>query len=181
MAGKILGLGAAGVTQVIIWVATALLVLPLANQQFSLNVAISPVTLILGVIVFALGYLAYGAIFAAVGAVAPGARESQQYGSFFGFLAVIPLVLMSVFIADINSPIVVALCLLPLTAPAALLEVLAISTTPPWPLVLASLASQALFVAFAVIVSARVFRATLLLYGTRPSVGRLVDAVLARG
>jgi hypothetical protein len=32
----------------------------------------------------------------------------------------------------------------------------------------------------ATIASARVFRATLLLYGVRPSVRRIVDAVLAR-
>ena len=38
MAGKVLGLGAAGLTQVAIWVATALIALPLINNQFSLNV-----------------------------------------------------------------------------------------------------------------------------------------------
>ena len=35
MAGKVLGLGAAGLTQVAIWVATALVALPLLNNQFS--------------------------------------------------------------------------------------------------------------------------------------------------
>ncbi|MEO6349264.1 MAG: ABC transporter permease [Candidatus Limnocylindrales bacterium] len=181
MAGKIIGLGAAGLTQIAIWVGTALVALPFANQQFSINVGLSPITLVLAVFVFALGYLGYGAIFAAVGALAPGSREGQQYGSFFGFIAVIPLILMSVFLSDPGSPIVIALCLLPLTAPAALLQLLAVSSTTPWLLVGASLVAQTLFVIVAVVASSRIFRATLLLYGVRPSVRRIADAIFARG
>jgi len=180
MAGKVLGLGAAGLTQVAIWVGTGLVAIAVFNQRFELNVAVSPVTVALALIVFVLGYLGYGAIFAAIGALAPGAREGQQYGSFFGFLAVVPLVLLPVFTNDLGSPVVVALCLLPLTAPAALLEVLAISGSIPWPLVLASLVSQLAFVSVAVVASARVFRATVLLYGVRPTAQQLAGAILGR-
>ena len=64
-----------------------------------------------------------------------------------------------------------------------MLEVLALSPSPPWPLILASLASQLIFVVVAVVASGRIFRATLLLYGVRPSVrqhrGRGVRAVLS--
>lgn len=180
MAGKVIGLGAAGLTQVAIWLLTALLALPLANQQFSIDISLSPLTLVLAVLFFALGYLSYGAIFAAVGALAPGAREAQQYSGFLGIFAVIPLVLTSVFLTDLGSPIVLALCVLPLTAPAAMLEVLALSPSPPWMLLGVSLASQAVFVALAVVASGRIFRATLLLYGMRPSMRRIADALLAR-
>ena len=92
----------------------------------------------------------------------------------------IPLIFSSVFLTDLSSPIVIILCLLPLTAPAAVLEVLALSPSPPWPLILASLASQLIFVVVAVIASGRIFRATLLLYGTRPSIRKIADAVFAR-
>jgi ABC-2 type transport system permease protein len=180
MAGKVLGLGAAGLTQVAVWLTTALVALPLFNQQFAINLSLSPLTIALAIVAFALGYLSYGAIFAAVGALAPGAREAQQYASFFGFLAVIPLILLTTFLADPGSPLVFALCVLPLTAPAALLEVLALSPSPPWLLVGASLLSQVVFVALAVLISGRIFRATLLLYGVRPSLRRIADAMLAR-
>jgi ABC-2 type transport system permease protein len=180
MAGKILGLGLAGLTQIGIWVGTALVVLPFANRQFATDISLSPVTLILALVVFALGYMGYGAIFAAVGAIAPGAREGQQYSSFFGFLAVIPIILTPVFVSDPGSPLVVALCVLPLTAPAALLQLLALSASPPWAIVIASLISQVAFVALAVVASSRIFRATLLLYGVRPSLRRIADAVFAR-
>jgi len=180
MAGKVLGLGAAGLTQVAIWVATALVALPLLNNQFSLAISISPVTLILAVIFFALGYMSYGAIYAAVGALAPGAREAQQYASVFGVIAVIPIVLLPVFLSDPSGPLVVLLCILPLTAPAAMLAVLASSPTVPWLLVIVSLTAQVVFVVFATIATGRIFRATLLLYGVRPSLGRIAGAIFAR-
>jgi ABC-2 type transport system permease protein len=181
MGGKVLGLGLAGLTQVAIWLATAFIAIPLANAQFSINLSIPITTILLAVVFFSLGYLSYGAIFAAIGAVAPGAREGQQYGSFVAFFAVIPLVLSSVFLTDLSSPIVLVLCLLPLTAPAAILEVLALSPSPPWLLIGTSLIIQVIFVFIAVVASGRIFRATVLLYGVRPSVRRIADAVFARG
>ena len=181
MAGKVLGLGAAGLTQVAIWVATALIALPLINQQFSVNVQITPVVLGLAVLYFALGYLAYGAIFAAVGAIAPGSREAQQYSGFLGFFAVIPLIFSSVFLTDLSSPIIWILTLFPLTTPATMLQVLVLSPTVPWFQVAVSLVVLVVFVFVATVASARVFRATVLLYGVRPSMKRIVGAVLARG
>src|SRR4051812_17088879 len=180
MAGKVLGLGAAGLTQVAIWVATALVALPLLSNQLSLTISISLVTLLLAVFFFGLGYMSYGAIYAAVGALAPGAREAQQYASVFGVIAVIPIVLLPVFLNDPSGPLVIALCVLPLTAPAAMLAVLASSASVPWLLVAVSLAAQIAFVIVATVATSRIFRATLLLYGVRPSLRRIAGAMLAR-
>jgi ABC-2 type transport system permease protein len=180
MTGKVIGLGAAGLTQVAIWVGTAMVALPLVNQQFALSITISPVTLVLAVIFFALGYLAYGAIYAAVGALAPGAREAQQYSGFFGLTAVIPVVLLPVFLNDPGGSLPTLLSLLPLTAPASILAVLALSESPPWLLVAASLMSQVAFTVVAIVAAGRIFRATVLLYGVRPGIRRIVSAVLAR-
>ncbi|HUG48050.1 MAG TPA: ABC transporter permease [Candidatus Limnocylindria bacterium] len=182
MAGKILGLGAAGLTQVAVWVLTGLVAVPIIGSRFPqlTGFEVDPLSLGLALIVFALGYLAYGAIFAAIGALAPGTREAQQYSGFFGFFAVVPLIFAGAFLADPQSPLVVALCLIPLTAPAALLQVLALTGEPPWPLFLASLLSLSLFAIVAAIAAARIFRATLLLYGVRPSLRRIVGAVTAR-
>lgn len=183
MAGKVVGLGAAGLTQVAIWVAATVLAIPLISAQIGGlgDLSLDPAAIGLALVYFVLGYLAYGAIFAAIGAVAPGNREAQQYSGFFGFMAVIPLIFSSAFLGgDVASPLVWALALFPITTPATMLLVLAVSPTIPVPLVLASLASLTLFTVLAVIASARVFRATLLLYGVRPSMGRIVGAILAR-
>lgn len=183
MAGKVLGLGAAGLTQVAIWVAATLLAIPLISAQVGGLGAVSldPATMLLALAYFVLGYLAYGAIFAAIGAIAPGNREAQQYSGFFGFVAVIPLIFSSAFLGgDVSSALVWALALIPLTTPATMLLVLAVSPAIPIPMVVASLVSLSLFALLATVASARVFRATLLLYGVRPSLGRIVGAILAR-
>ena len=179
MAGKVLGLGAAGLTQVAIWLVTALVAIPLVNQQFSLDLTLSPQQMVLAVVFFCLGYLGYGAIFAAVGALAPGAREGQQYSSFFGFFAVVPLIATPVFVNDPGSWIVWTLALFPLTAPASSLELLSLPATP-WLTLGASLVSQLVFVVVAVVLASRIFRATLLLYGSRPSVRGIIGALTTR-
>ena len=119
MAGKILGLGGAGLTQVAIWVASALVAVPLLSSQIPDigPIGLDPSVLLLALTYFILGYLAYGAIFAAVGAIAPGNREAQQYSGFLGFAAGIPLIVLSLFLTDLASPLVVALSVFPLTAP----------------------------------------------------------------
>lgn len=183
MAGKILGLGAAGLTQVVFWVLSALLALSvLGDGGGSLEgVSIAPLTVALGLVYFALGYLGYGAIFSAVGALAPGSREAQQYAGFFGFFAVVPVIFSSVFVSDIASPIVTILALVPFTTPAAMLMILTLAPEVPWGLVAISIVSLAAFTVLATAASARVFRATLLLYGVRPGARAIVGAIFARG
>lgn len=183
MAGKIVGLGAAGLTQVVVWVLTAVVAAPLLGDRLGdvSSLSISPLTLTLAAAYFTLGYLAYGALFSAVGALAPGSREAQQYASIFGFAAVVPLIFSSLFLIDIASPVVAILALIPFTTPATMLMVLTLAPEPPWLLIVASLASLALFTVVATVASARVFRATLLLYGVRPSIRRIVGAIFARG
>jgi ABC-2 type transport system permease protein len=182
MAGKILGLGASGLTQVGIWVAASLVLIPVIGGQVGGlgDLHISPAVVALGFAYFVLGYLSFGAIFTAIGAVAPGNREAQQYSGFLGFIAVIPLVFSSVVLSDPTSPLVWVLAVIPLTAPATMLMVLTIADPIPAAMVVVSLASLSLFVVVATIGSARVFRATLLLYGVRPSLRRIMDALLAR-
>jgi ABC-2 type transport system permease protein len=179
MGGKILGLGGAGLTQVVIWVLTALVAVPLLSSQLPdlSGIRIDPTVLGLALLYFVLGYLAYGAIFAAIGAIAPGNREAQQYSGFLGFFAAIPFILFSVVATDVDSLVVIALALFPLTTPTTMLLVLGVSPEIPWMLVGASLVSLSLFALLAAWASARIFRATVLLYGVRPSLAQLMDAV----
>ncbi len=97
MAGKILGLGGAGLTQVGIWVGSALIAVPLLSSQIPDlgRIELDPTMLMLALAYFVLGYLAFGAIFAAIGAIAPGNREAQQYSGFLGFAAAMPFIVFS--------------------------------------------------------------------------------------
>jgi ABC-2 type transport system permease protein len=179
MGGKIIGLGGAGLTQVAIWVVSAAVAIPLLSNQIPDMgpISLDPGVLLLALAYFVLGYLAYGAIFAAIGAMAPGNREAQQYSGFLGFAAAMPLIVSSLYLTDLSSPLVVALSLFPLTAPTSMLLVLGLSESIPWALVGASLVSLTLFALLAAWASARIFRATVLLYGVRPTLSQLVGAI----
>jgi ABC-2 type transport system permease protein len=179
MAGKIIGLGGAGLTQVAIWVLSAVIAVPLLSSQIpDLGpIDLDPMMLVLALGYFVLGYLAYGAIFAAVGAIAPGNREAQQYSGFLGFAAAMPFIVFSVFISDLQSPVVYALTLFPLTTPTSMLIVLGVSDGIPWALVAATLTTLTVFALLATWASARIFRATVLLYGVRPSLQQIIGAI----
>ncbi len=182
MGGKILGLGAAGLTQVTVWVVSAL-TLPVwaggAVPGLS-QLSAPPIVLALAVVYFVLGYGVYSGIYAAVGALAPGTREAQQYAGFLAFPAALPLIATAAFLNDPHQPLVTALALFPFTAPAAMLQILALEENVPWPLVGASLTILAATAVVTSIASARVFRATVLLYGKRPGLREIAGAVLAR-
>jgi ABC-2 type transport system permease protein len=182
MGGKILGLGAAGLTQVAVWVGSALALPHWAGSAIPglSQLSAPPAVLGLAVAYFILGYAAYSGIYAAVGAIAPGTREAQQYAGFLALPAALPLIATAAFLSDPHQPLVTALALFPFTAPAAMLQILALEETIPWPLVGASLASLAVTAVLVWVASARVFRATVLLYGKRPGIGEIVGAVLAR-
>jgi ABC-2 type transport system permease protein len=181
MTGKLLGMGAAGLTQVGVWVAAAVVATPLIGDRLGLSdLTFGVDALGLPLAYFVLGYLAYGSIFGAIGALAPGTREAGQIAAFFGVFAFIPLWFTSLLVFDPGSPIVSALALIPMTAPAAMLQLLAFAPERAMPLVPGSLALLSAFAALAIAISARIFRATVLLYGVRPGLRRLATAVLAR-
>ncbi|MDL2336125.1 MAG: hypothetical protein QFC55_08855 [Chloroflexota bacterium] len=69
---------------------------------------------------------------------------------------------------------------MPLTAPGAILEVVAIAPSPPWLMIGLSLLSQLMVAGIAIVLSGRIFRATVLLYGVRPSLGRILAALSGR-
>jgi len=183
MTGKVLGLGGAGLTQVAVWVLSALALPYWAGAAIPglSRLPVQPVILVLAVAYFVLGYAVYSGIYAAIGALAPGTREAQQYAGFLAMPAALPLIATAAFLTDTQQPLVIGLALFPFTAPAAMLQILALEETIPWPLVGASLVSLAVAAVLVTFASARVFRATVLLYGKRPGIGEIVGAVLARG
>ena len=181
MAGKLLGMGAAGLTQVGVWIVAAVLATPLIGDRLGLsNLGFSLDALGLPLVYFVLGYLAYGSIFGAIGALAPGTREAGQIAAFFGLFAFIPLWFTSLLVFDPGSPIFAALALIPMTAPAAMLQLLAFAPERALPLVPLSLSILAGFAVLAMVISARIFRATVLLYGVRPGLRQIAAAVVAR-
>jgi ABC-2 type transport system permease protein len=175
--GKLLGLGTAGLIQVIVW--SAMVALP----SSILVVAAAPrISAILASIVFyALGFLLYGILLTATGALGQTSRESQQYGMVWSLFSVIPVVLFMIILGEPNGALARALSFFPLTAPVTMFLRLHASNPPPWWEVLAVMAVLALGCYAALRIMARMFRVGLLLYGKRPSIRDVVGLLFGRG
>lgn len=175
MAGKLLGVGAVGLTQILVWIIMAgVVALPsLAAQPNFSELQISPSIMAAFALFFLLGYLLYSTMYATIGAITTTEQEGQQ----LQFLIVIPLVL-SVFmlmpaIRTPDSAAVVWMSLVPFFAPIVMYARIVVQTPPLWQILL-SLALLIGTVAGLVILCARIYRIGVLIYGKRATLPEIV-------
>ncbi|MFA5308546.1 MAG: ABC transporter permease [Dehalococcoidales bacterium] len=173
--GKVLGLGAAGLLQVVVWMISTPLILGLASSSiggFLSTLSIPPSLFVLFIIYFILGYLLFAMISTAIGAISPSAREGQQIATIFTLSAVCPLWFSSTIMLFPNSPAWVALTIFPLTAPVTLMLRLGSTAVPAWQIV-ASMVVLVGCIAGGLVLTAKIVRTYLLMYGKRPSLGEI--------
>jgi ABC-2 type transport system permease protein len=179
MAGKLVGLGGAGLLVVAIWVGMGA---ALAGPMFVLLQAGLPAGLLaIALVYFLLGYLFYGSLMTGIGAIASSMREAQQFAIWFTFANFVPLILITSILGRPHSQLAVALSLFPPTAPTTMMLRLSGSSTviPPWQIG-ASVVLLAAAALFSLLVSARIFRVGLLLYGKAPSLPEIARWVRQR-
>jgi ABC-2 type transport system permease protein len=174
--GKVLGLGVSGLLQVVVWVVCAPLILNLASVSiggFLSTLQIPPSFLILYIVYFILGYLLFAVISTAIGAVSSSVREGQQLATIFTLSAVCPLWFASAIIMFPNNPVIVFLTVFPLTAPVTLMIRLGATEVPAWQIVL-SVGVILISIAVGLVLTAKIVRTFMLMYGKRPSLGTII-------
>lgn len=165
--GKIIGLGALGLTQLVIWAGAGAILMRVGQQFPFLNGISFPVDMMVVFVVFFLvSYFLLASLMAGIGAVVGSEQESRQFASILSLVLVIPFFFLTTFISDPNSPLALALTFIPFTAPMTILLRMGFSAVPFWQIGL-SLAILLLTSFFFIWASARVFRWGLLLYGKR--------------
>jgi len=162
--GKLLGLGAAGLLQLAIWLTMALL----PAVMLVAGLALSPKIVILCLAYFILGFLLYGTLITATGVIGTNAKDMQQYGMFWSIGSAIPMVFMEVLLRAPRGTTARILSYFPLTSPVTMMLRIGSEGVSWWeiPLTLAILAAS---VWIALRFAARVFRTALLMYGKRPT------------
>jgi len=178
MTGKLLGVGAVGLTQILVWTIMAgVVALPaLAMQPNFTELQISPLVMASFVAFFLLGYLLYSTMYAAIGAITTTEQEGQQ----LQFLIVIPLVL-SVFmlmpvIRTPDSAAVVWMSLIPFFAPIVMYARIVVQTPPWWQIALCLLLMVGT-IAGLTILCARIYRIGVLIYGKRATLPEILKWV----
>ena len=177
LAGKILGLGALGLIQVSVWVGAGAALIGAATTVLALAgvVGLNLSTVLLGIVYFVLGYLLFATLMAVAGAMGTTQRESQQIAGIFSLTAAVPWMTMGFLFANPNAPFAVALSYFPLTAPVMMLLRLGFGQVPMGQIVI-SLALLVIGIAVSLWAGAKIFRASLLMYGKRPGIKDLVRA-----
>lgn len=175
MAGKILGVGAVGLTQVGIWGLTA--------GIFSGGALVGTAALIKGVlsaklliffgIFFLLGYVLYSTLCAAVGSMVNSEQEAQQ----MQFLVMMPMVLSVIFIVNIfqhpSSPVAIFGSLFPFTAPLVMFSRIALDSAP-WEQIALSIALMLATIYGMVWLCGRIYRVGILMYGKKPTLPEIM-------
>ncbi len=175
LTGKVVGLGAVGLLQIVVWISAIVL-----GGGYALPVKIDPLLLFIALIYFLLGFLFFASMMAGIGAVTGSLQESQQVAGIFTFAAAFPLVFMQFILTKPESPLAVFLSLFPFTSPVAMLARIGASEVPFYQI------AASFFILFVsihavIVISSRLFRVYLLMYGKRPGVKEILKNIREGG
>ena len=170
MAGKIIGDTCVGLTQILAWL--LMIVIPILVEgkaiPFLQGLQLSSQTLAVLVFTMLPSFVLVAALMAAIGATVTEAREGQQMTGLISLPVWIPYMLTGLLMSNPNSSLSLALSMIPLTAPVAMLIRDGLTILPVWQIGLSS-AIQILCAVAAIWLAGRAFRLGMLRYGKRLS------------
>lgn len=195
--GKVLGIGAMGLTQMVVWgamilggtaaagsvaalfVDPSMLDLPEGASQAAVREAVGtqipsvdPGLVAWFILFFLGGYLLYASLYAAVGSAVEQMQDAQNLLLPLTLPLLIPLMFIFFIIESPNATLSVVLSMVPFFAPILMITRLAITDVALWQPVVAYLLLAGTFVG-AIWASARIYRVGILMYGKTPSLREL--------
>lgn len=169
--GKILGIGAVGLTQYLAWLLMALgavLFGLVTSAQLQQLPSLQPATFAYFVGFYVLGFLLYAGLFAAAGAMSTTDQEAQQLQQPLVMLLIVPLVIIIYIFQNPDAAFSTVMSLIPFFAPLVMFMRLNVSSPPTWQVVLAFALLAGTIVA-TYVVSGRIFRVGILMTGKKAS------------
>jgi ABC-2 type transport system permease protein len=175
LAGKIIGVGAVGLTQVTIWlaIAGAFSLIGVSSTGSALaNVHIPAIGVVAFGVYFVLGYFMYSTMYAALGSMVNSDQEAQQVQ----WPAMLPIIFAIVMATPVlqhpNSQLAFWASLFPFFTPI-LMFVRIMAETPPMWQILLSIVLMLLTTWGLLGLSSRIYRVGILMYGKRPTLPEL--------
>jgi ABC-2 type transport system permease protein len=175
LAGKIIGVGAVGLTQTIIWLLVGLAFsLPglAASHSMLANVHIPLAGVIAFGVFFILGYFLYSTMYAALGAMVNSDQEAQPVQWPAMLPIIFAIVLSTPVLQHPNSPLAFWTSMVPFFAPILMFVRVMVETPPMWQIVLC-IALMLLTTWGLLGLSSRIYRVGILMYGKRPTLPEL--------
>ena len=170
LAGKLIGVGAVGLTQILIWVVSAavLLSLPIAATLLKgdFEIHFSWTESILFPVYFVLGYFLFSSLFAGLAATCETEQELQMYTPLAAAPVWLSFAMIMLIINDSNSFWSVAASLFPPCAPIVMFLRMGSEIPPTWQFVV-SISLMVLSIIAVLWFSAKLYRIGILMYGKR--------------
>ena len=170
MAGKIIGVGAVGLTQMLIWIAVGVAVASptlLANRD-QLRFGVNPGMFLAFGVFFVLGYILYSAMYAALGAMVNSEQEATQWQFFVTIPLVIPIIMLTYVMREPHSTLSTVGSIVPFFSPILMFVRTLVETPPLWQIIL-SIALLITTIYGALLLCSRIYRVGILMYGKRPT------------
>ena len=179
MAGKIVGIGLAGLTQLGIWFSLAAVLtapavvavmafLPPGTELPTLP----PILVLHFFLLFILGYFFYATFYAMIGSAFNNPQEAQQMASLAVIFVVLPWIFFLPILNDPDSTLAVVTSLIPIFTPFLMVLRIAVKMPPTWQILLGYFLTTALCAAM-IWLWARIYRIGILMYGKKPSLKEL--------
>jgi len=177
LSGKVLGMAAVGLTQLVAWVAMAAFLLG-AGSSFASSADLGfasfarPGVAVSFLVFYLLGYLIYVCVYAIGGAIVNSEKEAQNFVGPIMMVLMIPWILVMPVILDPDSRMSVVLSLVPVFTPVTMFIRVLVSQPPAWQVALSvALCVATIYAMFWA--TAKVFRVGILSYGKRPTIPEL--------
>jgi len=173
MAGKVLGVGAVGLTQIGIWIVAGLLVAQFGLLASGVSISITPVQVGFFILFFLLGFVLYSSVAAALGAMTSSEQELQQLNMFL----MLPLIACSVVILrvvrDSDGLVANAFSFFPFCTPLIMYVRIAVHQPPAWQIAL-SIVILILTILAVLWFASRIYRVGILMYGKKPNLPEIL-------
>jgi len=188
MMGKIVGLAGAAFTQITVWLVMGGSFYALKGQ-FNIEVSsidriiFNPVVLIFFVLFMISGYVLYSTLFALVGSIVNSEKEAASFIFPITMCNVLPFIMGIYVIQEPNSPLVLALSLIPLFTPnLMMMRIIFVAPSMTDYSLFSGIVGEAilglLLVCAATVgviwLTSKVFRVGILMYGKRPTLPEIV-------
>jgi ABC-2 type transport system permease protein len=176
LAGKLIGVGAVGLTQIAIWVIAAVVIggsvaAPMLAGQMDMHFSwVEGVTF---PVYFVLGYLLYASLFAGLAASCETEQELQMYTPLAALPIWLSFALIVLVVNNPDSALSIAASLFPATAPIIMMLRIGSEIPPLWQFA-ASIGIMLLSIWAVLWVSSRLYRVGILMYGKRATLPELL-------
>jgi ABC-2 type transport system permease protein len=177
LAGKLIGVGAVGLTQILIWVVAgaAIISTPMAAAQMTgqFEVHFSWVEGVLFPVYFILGYFLYSSLFAGLAATCETEQELQMFTPLAAVPVWLSFALILVVVNDSNSVWSIAASFFPPCAPIIMFLRMGSQVPPFWQFAV-SIGLMILSIWGVLWLSARLYRVGILMYGKRATLPEIM-------